>query len=175
MVAEVYRSAAPRLGGYGFALTGTAHDAEELVQAAMVRVLTRRPRLRDPAAIEGYVRATMRTLHIDQIRRETTWRRYVVRQRPAESDRPCDEEIVTRDEVARALDQLPRQAGTAVVLHYLDDLSVADVAIEMHLYEGTVKRYLHLGRERLGTLLGRQDGEGTADDDTVRVNMRRRR
>ncbi|WP_159449679.1 sigma-70 family RNA polymerase sigma factor [Demequina sp. NBRC 110057] len=153
-VAQVLRDGGKRLASYGLVLTGSAHEAEELVQAAVVKTFVKRRRLRDAAAAEAYVRATMRTLYIDGIRRDRTWGRLVpaVVRRSHVPD-PSDE-LAGHDQVARALAELPRQVRTAVALRYYDDLTVADIAHHMNLSEGTVKKYLQDGRSRLAPLLG---------------------
>ena len=47
------RDRGPALLRYGYLLTGDAADAQELVQDALVAVLARKARLREPAAVEG--------------------------------------------------------------------------------------------------------------------------
>ncbi|MFW2512361.1 RNA polymerase sigma factor [Demequina sp. SO4-13] len=158
VVADVYREAGSRLAAYGYVLTGTHHGAEELVQAAVVKTLVKRSRLDDHRAIEGYVRATMRTLHIDGIRRDATWRRLI----PKVASRDPHEhasDVEEHDEISRALAALPPRVRTAVALRFYDDLTVADVAVAMHLSDGTVKKYLAEGRQRLAPVLGVSDEE----------------
>ena len=53
------------------------------------------------------------------------------------------------DHVMAAIGHLPQQQRTAVVLHYLEDMSVIDVAATMGLSDGAVKYHLHQARERL--------------------------
>ena len=159
LIAEVYASAGNRLGAYGFVLTGTRHDAEELVQAALVKTLIRRRRLDDARAVEGYVRATMRTLHIDRIRRERTFARLApTASAVARADDPADV-VVQGGDIASALASLPPRVRTAVALRFYDDLTVAQVASAMGLKEGTVKKYLEEGRIKLAPILGLNEGD----------------
>ena len=137
-----------RLGAYGYALTGSVHASEELVQEALVRVLVKRRSFANVLAAEGYVRAAMRTIHIDGIRRDTTWRRLVPRLIPRPGPPPTAV-VEGEDAAARLLADLPPQMRIALALHYLDDLPVAEVAHLMSVSVGTVKRHLHDGRERL--------------------------
>ena len=53
------------------------------------------------------------------------------------------------DALRDALARLPLRQRIAVVLYYLDDRSVADVAAIMGVSEGTVKRHLFRAREVL--------------------------
>ena len=53
----------------------------------------------------------------------------------------------------RALRALPDRQRVAVALHYLADLSVADVAAAMGISEGAVKTHLHRARSQLAVSL----------------------
>ena len=65
-------------------------------------------------------------------------------------------------ELAVAVADLSPQQRAVVVLHYLDDLAVSDVADAMGLSEGAVKYHLHKARNRLRALLG----AGAADEQS---------
>ena len=159
VVADVYREAGSRLAAYGYVLTGSHHGAEELVQAAVVKTLVKRRRLDDHRAIEGYVRATMRTLHIAALRREGLWRKAMPGQAAAELRPDHADTVVTSDAVGRALATLSPQERTAVVLRYFDDLTVSAAADAMGLAEGTVKRYLSNALDKLAAMIGDEDLE----------------
>jgi DNA-binding NarL/FixJ family response regulator len=58
---------------------------------------------------------------------------------------------VLRLDIERALRQLPRDEARAVALFYLAGLSVRDVAARLGRPEGTIKRWLHLGRQHLAS------------------------
>ena len=53
----------------------------------------------------------------------------------------------------RAVRSLPRRQAQVVALHYLEDLSVVEVARVLGCAEGTVKAQLHNGREALARRL----------------------
>jgi RNA polymerase sigma factor (sigma-70 family) len=57
-----------------------------------------------------------------------------------------------------AIAALSPQQRVALVLHYFDDLAVADVAHAMAISEGAVKYHLHEARARLRTALEDADG-----------------
>lgn len=56
-------------------------------------------------------------------------------------------------DVRRAVTQLAPQQRAAVMLHYFDDLPLAEVARLLGCREGTVKAHLHQARARLATRL----------------------
>ena len=164
IIEDLYGAAAGRLGAYGYMLTGSQAAGEELVQAAIVRVFVRKRHLENVAQAESYVRSTMRNLHIDGLRRERSWRRVAGRQ----IDAPVADSSAAlegSDAAARALAQLPPRVRAAVVLRYLDGLSVREVADEMGIGEGTAKRYLADGRAALGPALGVADAQDPAEPE----------
>jgi RNA polymerase sigma factor (sigma-70 family) len=61
--------------------------------------------------------------------------------------------VVNRDLVLTALNGLPPQQRTCIVLRYYQDLPVAQVASTLRLGEGTVKRYLSEAMARLAVRL----------------------
>ncbi|MDN4472080.1 sigma-70 family RNA polymerase sigma factor [Demequina zhanjiangensis] len=150
MLTELMRSAAPRLAAYGYLLTGSQAAGEDLVQDAVVKVFVRRRRLPNVQAAEAYVRAAMRTLHLDRVRREARWRRVAPGLVAAEVGPDHAEALADEDAFRRALASLTAQERTAVVLRYYDDLTVAATAAAMGLADGTVKRYLSNALAKLG-------------------------
>jgi RNA polymerase sigma-70 factor, ECF subfamily len=72
-------------------------------------------------------------------------------------DVPPDEQVVERDEqarVGRALARVPGPERAALLAYYLGELSVAEIARELKIPEGTVKTRLHRGRLALRKELG---------------------
>jgi RNA polymerase sigma-70 factor (ECF subfamily) len=68
-------------------------------------------------------------------------------------------------ELARALDTLPPPQRTAIVLHDAGDLSVADVARELDVPEGTVRSWLSRGRKALAAELYLSDSDDEVQQD----------
>ena len=167
VLAGLTRTAGARLAAYGFILTGSQSDAEELVQEAIVKTFVRRPRLSDPAAAEQYVRLAMKTLVIDRSRKARRWREKA----PALASVPAPVEQVTaisqRVAVEKALLSLTPQQRIAVALRYWDDMTVPEVAAAMRLNQGTVKRYLFDAAAVLRPLLG--EHVEPSDEDGIRI------
>lgn len=161
----IYAQSLPRLGAFAYLLTGNHSEAEELVQAAIVKAFSKPRRFRDVASAEAYVRAAVRTLHLDGMRRRARWRRAAPRLLPdAVVASPADA-LAARDEVGTALATLPPRVRATVALFYGEDLSVAQIARELGVSEGTVKGYLRDGRAALAPLLGED-----SSDDNLPVN-----
>jgi RNA polymerase sigma-70 factor (ECF subfamily) len=159
IVAELYRHSLPRLGAYAFLLTGSHAEAEELVQAAIVKVCARPRRLTNLPQAESYVRAAIRTVHIDGLRRQARWRRAVPRlARPDAVAGPSDD-VADADVVGSAMRALAPRVRAVIAMYYWEDLSVAEIANALDISDGTVKGYLRDGRAVLAPLLG-DDDEG---------------
>lgn len=172
IVSELYLVAGKRLGAYGYVLTGSQHEGEELVQAAVVKTFVKRRQLDNVGSAEAYVRATMRTMHVDRIRRDLTWRRLVPKVTRTEEQADASAAVDAHDQIARALAALPPQVRAAVALRFYDDMTVAQIAAQMRLADGTVKQYLAQGRAILAPLLG--VGEHDVERVSVSVSERSR-
>lgn len=132
-----------------YLLTGSRTDAEDLVQAALVRVLRRWSRVDDPMA---YVRRAMVNQHIN------VWRR--VRRREVVTAQVPDvvfgdpaETVSQRTALLAALRTLPARTRAIVALRYLADMSEADVAVAVGTSVGNVKSQASRGLAKLRTVL----------------------
>jgi RNA polymerase sigma-70 factor (ECF subfamily) len=65
------------------------------------------------------------------------------------------------DEFWKAVRALPRRQSQTIALHYLEELSVAEISEILDCAEGTVKVHLHKGRQRLADRLGLELGEAS--------------
>jgi RNA polymerase sigma-70 factor (sigma-E family) len=120
------------------ALTGNRADAEDLVQATLVKAYQSWDKIADPAALDTYVRRVMVNTHI------SGWRRRRVDEYPTDElpDAPAADvtgDSDRRDVVQRAVDRLPRQMRAAVMLRYFDDMTEPEVAAALGVSVGTVK------------------------------------
>lgn len=138
---ELVRTRHRSLVGYAYLLSGDVRDAEDLVQDALVKVYSRRS-TPQPHAAEAYVRRAIYTIYLDGYRRRTRWSR--IRHLTASADHQESTAPATGDQVdvAAALQRLsPRQRACVVLRHY-DDLTVPQVADELGIAEGTVRRHV---------------------------------
>jgi RNA polymerase sigma factor (sigma-70 family) len=157
VLSEMLDDAADRLAAYGYLLTGSPHAGEELAQAAIVKVFVKRGRLDNARAAEGYVRAAMRTVHIDGLRRDKVWRRIMPGQAATRTAPDPAAQIASHDAMAQAMVQLSPQERAVIVLRYFDDLALSTVADQMGLATGTVKRYHSNALDKLRGAMGDPD------------------
>lgn len=66
---------------------------------------------------------------------------------------PKDDAIEEKLDLAKALDQLPEKQKSVIILKYYEDMKISEIASVLELPEGTVKAYLHKGKEKLRALL----------------------
>ena len=123
---------------------------EDVAQEAYVRVHGRR--LDDPDKALAYLRQTVVNLARSSLRRRLVAQRLAPRpERVTTDDTAID--TVRRDELVRALRQVPRREREALVLRYLADMSEAQAAEAMGCAVGSVKGYTSRGLARLSTIL----------------------
>lgn len=147
---EFYSATFAPLTAQLHAFIGDHADAQDLVQEAYLRAYSRWSTVSqydDPLA---WVHRVAWNLAISRWRRKRVlrlWHRDLVQP-------PVEEPNATRVDLARALAQLPPGQRQAIILHYLADMPIADIAAFLDAPEGTVKARLHRARESLNSLLG---------------------
>jgi RNA polymerase sigma-70 factor, ECF subfamily len=132
-----------------FAYAGDLAVAQDVVQEAFCRALERWKRVSafdDPAA---WVRRVAWNLATNRWRRAKTTAQFIRRHREEYAPAPSPDRVA----LARALGALPAQQRRAVILYYLADLPVRDIARQDGVAEGTVKSWLHRGRLALAAQL----------------------
>ena len=148
---EFYTGTVGRLLGQLFVVTGDLHEAEELVQEAFTRAAARWARLRDYDVPEAWVRRVAMNLAADRVRGLRRHTRAMGRLRPAAEVPPVSVEALA---LAEALGTLPVRQRQVLVLHYLVDLPVGEIARTLDMPDGTVKSLLSRGRHALAAKLG---------------------
>jgi RNA polymerase sigma-70 factor (ECF subfamily) len=150
---EFYRATARRLVQYAYAMCGDLEGAQDLAQEAYVRAWQQWRRVRGYEHPESWLRLVVTRLSTDRWRRLGVHRRAMSAMRPPEHTSPPSESSVL---LTVALRGIPAAQRRALVLHYLMDLPIADIATETGLPIGTVKAQLSRGRTRLAQVLGEQ-------------------
>ena len=143
-----------------YAYTGDAAEAQDLVQEAFVRAWTRWGTVSHYDRPAAWVRQVAWRLAISRRRRTSTALAFVRRQREQHAPPPGPEHVT----LVTALATLPERQRRAVILHYLADLSVAEIATEEKVAAGTVKSWLHRGRTALAAELEDERVERAYDD-----------
>jgi RNA polymerase sigma-70 factor (ECF subfamily) len=154
-----YATAYARLVRQLLAYTGSRQDAEDVVQEAFARASVRWGIVGRLDLPEAWVRRVAMNLAISELRRV---KRSLAALRRLGMPGAAGEPSVERSALLEALRKLPLKYREVLVLHYLADLSVQEIARERGLPPGTVTTRLARGREALGRQLdaGQEDEEG---------------
>jgi RNA polymerase sigma-70 factor (ECF subfamily) len=135
-----------RLCAQMHAYLGDRTDAEDVTQEAFLRAWQRWPDVagyQDPVA---WVRRVAWNLATSRLRRIRTATRALRRERAPDPVPGADPEHVA---LVAALRRLPEQQRRVIVLHYIADLPVAEIADHLGVPKGTVVSWLHRGRTHL--------------------------
>jgi RNA polymerase sigma-70 factor (sigma-E family) len=133
---------------YGYALTGSQHDAADLVQEALARLGVAWNRVRNKSDPEGYVRTTMARLHV-------SWWRRRRRERLVDTvpDVPYTDSGLTgidgQQGLWQALATLPARQRAVLVLRYYEQRSDEEIAEVLGVSRGTVRSQAFRGLEKL--------------------------
>jgi RNA polymerase sigma-70 factor (sigma-E family) len=143
-LAEVYRLHYRELFVLARWLVDHPDLAEEIVQEAFARTLASWSRVRRHDDPLPYVRRTMVNLSNSALRRRAIARRIPAgEQRVAPSAEHETLEDERRVEVEAAVRALPRRQRECVVMRFGFDASIAQIANDLRVSEGTVKKHLH--------------------------------
>ncbi|MDE0856738.1 MAG: RNA polymerase sigma factor [Nevskia sp.] len=145
--------------------TGSAEDAEDLVQSLLLKLLPQAERL---AAVEQpgpWLARALYNLYIDQIRRRAVQpldQREPQRDEAvldsladpvAESPEQAVERLLTQERLSAALMQLPPEQRALVSWHDIEGYTLEELAEAQTVPIGTLKSRLHRARARLRQIL----------------------
>jgi RNA polymerase sigma-70 factor (ECF subfamily) len=143
-----YDAAVPRVYAYLFARTGGDHAlAEDLTQQAFLRAIRARTSYDGRAPIVAWLCGIARNLLTDHHRRLAREERSLLRVVVREIEPDGALQVAERDAVLATLRRLPALQRAALVLRYLDGLSVRQVAAAIGKSESATESLLSRGRE----------------------------
>lgn len=154
-------------------LTGDWHAAEDLVQAALIKLYRAWPRLDTTDDPDAYLRRIL--VNTQRSWWRARWRRETPVERLPDPPPMADpgEGLAVADVVRHALATLPPRQRTALVLRYFEDLPETQVAELMGCTTGSVKTHTHRGLRAMRALLpdlrlvreGVNEGLGSGRED----------
>ncbi len=169
---QIVRQHSRRIYNLCFRFTGRAEDADDLSQEVFVRLYRTLATYRaEQGSLGTWITSVTRNLLIDHYRR----RKYE-RLTDSIDDAEAPIELVDRGDdradrgvwrrevqegVQRALLRLSPELREAVILRDLQDMDYKDIALALHLPEGTVKSRINRGRVELARLLKRRLGNAS--------------
>jgi RNA polymerase sigma-70 factor (ECF subfamily) len=139
---------------YATSLTGNQDAALDVLQDVWLKVVRSIRRLKDPGSLKPWLYAITHGVSVDRIRRD--YRRDKAEQAQLDDafniDEPSfDEEDATA--IRDALSRLGVKHREVLVLHFLQDLSILEIANVVGCSEGTVKSRIHYAKRQLKQIL----------------------
>ncbi|MEO6512888.1 MAG: SigE family RNA polymerase sigma factor [Nocardioides sp.] len=151
-IAVVFAASYRKLVVQLYGVVGNAGEAEDLVQEAFVRAYAAGPRFARVDNPEAWLRTVAINLYRNRWRKLRNFSR--IRDKiPGPLDLPGLEDHL---EVVDALRRIPESLRVVLVLHYLADRKVDQIADELGIAVGTVKSRLSRGRAVLAAALGEE-------------------
>jgi len=143
------------LGRMMLLMTADRQDAEDLAQEAFSRVFERWDRVRLMDSPRGYLIRTAMNLNRKRARHQAVARRLHLR-----ATEPLDEisAAMTRHDVRRALDGLPRTQREALILVDWAGLDATEAGKILGIAPSSVRGRLHRARGEVRSRLGERDG-----------------
>ncbi|MGH9214423.1 MAG: RNA polymerase sigma factor [Acidimicrobiales bacterium] len=148
---QFYRQEYRTVVALAYGLSGSRPAAEEIAQEAFLAAHRRWSRICDYDEPGLWLRRVVVNRSVSAVRRRIAEARAMTRLRA----RPSLPLVLPEqhEDLWRAVRCLPAQQAKSVVLHYVDDCSVAEIASVLDCSQGTVKTHLHRARRALADTL----------------------
>jgi len=159
----------PKLRRYARALTRDANSADDLVQDALARALSKAHLWQEGTNLRAWLFTILHNEHVNQVRkrvREGT----VIEISDFETGlhaRPSQLGSVELKELERALQRLPEEQRQVILLIGLEGMAYEEVATIMDVPVGTIRSRLSRGRNALRALM---DQEASNDRGTAPIS-----
>jgi RNA polymerase sigma-70 factor (ECF subfamily) len=153
-------------------------EAQELVQEVFIHAMTKLGQLRDPQCFAGWLRQITERMAINRLARRGPVRGAepaVLENVPAAGSGPL-EDLLRAEQKARlwaGLERLKPADRATLVAFYINGRSLKQMSREFETPIGTIKRRLHVARNRLRAHLER-DADASPEDAAARPGRTRR-
>lgn len=162
---ELVQRFQPAVYAVALARLRDAHEATELTQEVFIHAMTKLGQLREPQAFVGWLRQITVRMAINRATRKApAWgtEPEVLQNTPDEVSCPLEELIRAENRAAlyKGLERLKQMDRDTLVAFYLRGRSLKQMAREFETPVGTIKRRLHVARNRLRKQLERAGKRG---------------
>jgi RNA polymerase sigma-70 factor, ECF subfamily len=139
---------------YATSLTGNQDAALDVLQDVWFKVVRSIRSLKDPAALRPWLYAITHGLAVDRVRRD--YKRDKAQQAHLDESLEIEEPSFDEEDAAaihKALSLLGVKHREVLVLHFLQDLSILEIANVVGCSEGTVKSRIHYAKRQMKQIL----------------------
>jgi RNA polymerase sigma-70 factor (sigma-E family) len=163
----------PALRRLAHLLSGNRDQADDLVQETITKLYARWPRISRADNVDAYVHTMIVRAFLDEKRRGW-WRVGLFASAPERAEMSGAPGVEDRTMLRAALSQVPAKQQAVLVLRFLCDRSVADVAEILGCSEGTVKSQTSHGLAAMRRLMGEPAPASSKAIKREKVVMRHR-
>jgi RNA polymerase sigma-70 factor (ECF subfamily) len=139
---------------YAANLTGSQDSGLDVLQEVWIKAFRSIGKLKDPGALRSWLYSITHGIAVDRIRRNSSRER--AEQVELEDFQEADEPSFAAEDAAaihQALSELGLRHREVLVLHFLEDLSIAEIARVVGCTEGTVKSRMHYAKRAMKEIL----------------------
>ena len=139
---------------YTTSLIGNQDAALDVLQDVWLKVVRGIRRLKDPGSLKPWLYAITHGVAVDRIRRD--YKRDLAEQAQLEDALNIEEPSFSEEDATAIRDALGRlgvKHREVLVLHFLRDLSILEIASVVGCSEGTVKSRIHYAKRQLKKIL----------------------
>jgi RNA polymerase sigma-70 factor (sigma-E family) len=160
----------PALRRLAYVLCGDRHHADDLVQQTITKLYIRWRKVSDVEHLDQYVRTMLVRAFVDEKRRPWT-RVGLMAQTPERADPRAglDDRVAEAVALRAALARVPARQQAVLILRFLCDMTVEDVAVSLDCSAGTVKSQTSRGLATLRRLLGDEQRRDFEAESAVRT------
>jgi RNA polymerase sigma-70 factor (ECF subfamily) len=143
---------------YATSVTGNADSGLDVLQEVWIKAFRGIGKLKDPGALRSWLYSITHGIAVDRIRLNASRERaeaveFENFQEPAEPSFAAEDAA----EIHQALSELGLKHREVLVLHFLDDLSISEIAKVVGCSEGTVKSRMHYAKRAMKEILSGGD------------------
>ena len=147
---------------YATSLTGNSDSGLDVLQEVWIKAFRGIRKLKDPGSVRSWLYSITHGIAVDRIRKNTSRERAEAVEledfQEAEEPSFADEDAAA---IHQALGEIGMKHREVLVLHFLEDLSMAEIAKVVGCSEGTVKSRIHYAKRAMkGILSGGSYGKG---------------
>jgi RNA polymerase sigma-70 factor (ECF subfamily) len=147
---------------YATSLTGSQDNGLDVLQEVWIKAFRGIGKLKDPGALRSWLYSITHGIAVDRIRRNSSRER--AESVDLEDFQEAQEPSFAAEDAAeihQALSEIGLKHREVLVLHFLEDLSIEEIAKVVGCSEGTVKSRMHYAKRAMREILSGGDyGKG---------------
>jgi len=139
---------------YAASLTGNPDSALDVLQEVWIKAFRGIRKLKDPGSLRSWLYSITHGIAVDRVRRNIS--REKAEEVQLEDFQETEEPSFAEDDAAaihQALSEIGFKHREVLVLHFLEDLSMAEIAKVVGCSEGTVKSRIHYAKRAMKEIL----------------------